>query len=388
MGVVASVFVLGVLIFVHELGHFLVAKFCKVGVLEFAIGFGKKIWKKRFGSTTYSLGVIPLGGYVRMVGDEPHYMQDQALESKEGAALGYEELDQEAKKLFADKSCWFLEKSIAARAAIVFAGPAFNYIFAVLLSIFSIIYYGKSVVVDKPIIGSVLDGFPAAQGGLKEHDLVKSINGKALVKWEDLAGTISASQGQELLFKVQRASESDPQTSSEVELKITGTPDLAELKVLDDNPKDTPEKSYKIGITPETERKPVGLWEGTTLGFYNTYYIAKVSLRGLWGMLRGAISTNNIAGPIFIFKEAAKSAKRGLEHLFDFMVFLSVSLAVLNLLPVPVLDGGHLLFFLIESIRRKPLSIRAQELCNQVGMFLLLGLMVFALGNDLLRLVK
>lgn len=143
----------------------------------------------------------------------------------------------------------------------------------------------------------------------------------------------------------------------------------------------------KIGIVSDTIRKPVTFSESVTLGFNQVSYLCVVTVRGLWGMIQGAISPKHISGPIFIFKEAAKSAKKGFEYLLDFMTFLSVSLAILNLLPIPILDGGHLMFFTIQALRGgKPVSLRFQELANQVGMLILFLLMIFAFGNDLLKL--
>ena len=389
MTFLVSILVLGVLIFVHELGHFLVAKYFNVGVLEFSIGFGKKIWRKKIGETTYSLGVVPLGGYVRMVGDEPGFAKNIDAHSQEGEAWGYAEIDESDRKLFLDRKRWFLEQPVLPRMAIVFAGPLFNYLFAVLLAVFAVWHYGKSVPIDKPVIGAIIPNYPAERAGLKEKDLVRSIDGQELISWEDLARKVAESEGKEMNLRVERADEQDAGKRREVEIRVAGTPDIAELKLLDESSAEKKDqRQFKIGITPDSERVAVGVAEAAWIGFYNTYYVAKISLKGLWGMIRGAISPNNIAGPIFIFKEAAQSAKRGLEHLFDFMVFLSVSLAVLNLLPVPILDGGHLAFFLIESIRGKALSLRVQEVCNQVGMFLLLALMVFAISNDVIKLVK
>ena len=150
----------------------------------------------------------------------------------------------------------------------------------------------------------------------------------------------------------------------------------------------TAKKPYRIGVLRDTRTEPATFIESVNMGVGSVWSISVITVRGLKGMILGAISPKNIAGPIYIFGEAARSAERGLRSLMHFMIFLSVSLAILNLLPVPVLDGGHILFFLIEAAFRKPVSLRVQELATQFGMVLLLLLMIFAVGNDILRLTQ
>ncbi len=378
MTILVSVLVLAILIFVHELGHFLVARYFNVGVLEFAIGFGKKIWQRKTKETTYSLRLIPLGGYVKMLGDDLRAVREGQAVS--GSIL--ESVERPDNPGFVnDRTRWFYSQAIYKRMAIVLAGPFFNYAFAVLLTIFSIYVYGKSVPIDQPLIGKVIEGYPAQKSGLKEKDFVRTLNGEELKTWEDLASRVASSGGKEIVLAVSREENG---AKKEIEIRVAPKPDAPELKVLEDTPRPD---SFKIGIMPDLKRESVGLFEAVGLGFSQTYYMVRVTLRGLYGMVARRISASNIAGPIYIFKEAANSAKRGFEHVIDFMVFLSISLAVLNLLPVPVLDGGHMLFFTIEAILRRPLSLKVQEVCTQVGMFLLLSLMVFALGNDLVRLL-
>ena len=377
MNILVPILVIGILIFVHELGHFLVAKWCGVGVLEFAIGFGRKVLRWRRGDTVYSVGIIPLGGYVRMVGDDPARAAEELLSEREA------DLTERERKLLGDRTKWFAEKPLSRRFAIVFAGPLFNYLFAILLTFVSFASYGKSVLIDEPIIGAVIPGYPAEKAGLQIKDRVISIDGMSPKNWEELSKTVSSSNGKELLLKIQRAAKDDA-PAAELEVRVTGTSDTSDLQIIESSPVT---KSYKIGIVPDTKRERIGLFEAATLSVTQTWYVATLTFKGLVGMIRGAVSPENIRGPIFIFKEAASSAKQGIERLLDFLTFLSISLAVLNLLPVPVLDGGHLFFFLLEGIRRRPLSMRFQEVANQVGMLLLLALMVFAVGNDLLQLV-
>ncbi|MFM1847006.1 MAG: hypothetical protein RL417_480 [Pseudomonadota bacterium] len=388
--ILISILVLGVLIFVHELGHFLLAKWNGVGVVEFAIGFGKPLWQRRYGETVYSIRLIPLGGYVRMVGDDPRALAGVAdgSSSEEGAraesALTGSEISVDP-ALLADRSRWFLSKGYWPKFSIVFAGPAFNLIFAVGAAIASFALFGRDVPLEGPAIGAVVPAYPAEKAGLKPGDIVRSIDGVPVSTLVELAERVAGSGGREMAFVVERGGE-ESGAKEEVQLRITGTSDAAELAMLDSDPQPATPR-YKIGIVPGTKREPVEFFTAIKAGFIHVAYLSELTLKGLWGMVQGAISPRHIGGPIFIFKEAAQSAQRGAPDLIGFMVFLSVSLAILNLLPIPILDGGHLVFFTIEALKGSPVSLRFQERANQIGMALLLLLMVFAMGNDILKLL-
>ena len=385
MSIILSVLVLGILIFVHELGHFLVAKWCRVGVVEFAIGFGRKIFTKKVGETSYSIGIVPLGGYVRMVGDDPRALNpERAVDDNSPSAeakLTGQEVEVPA-ELLADKSKWFLNKGILPRMAIVFAGPLFNYLFAFLLIFTSVVIYGKSVPVEQARIGDILPDYPAEKAGLKAKDLVKSVDGKPINAWADLARLITESDGRELTLAVERAG-TEAGSIQNLEIKLKATQDSPEMALLDGS---TGKRSIKIGILQSFDNAPATLAEGITIATFKTWSVTVMTWLGLKGMVMGVISPRNIGGPIFIMGEAAKKAEEGFQAILSFMVFLSISLAVLNLLPIPVLDGGHLLFFLLEAFKGKPISLRTQEYATRIGMALLLLLMVFAIGNDLFRL--
>ena len=197
MSIIVSILALAVLIFVHELGHFLFAKWNGVGVLEFAVGFGKKIYKKRIGETTYSIGVIPLGGYVRMVGDDPRILHE-GVPTEE-----LEELSSQEKELLKDESKWFLNKGWLAKMMIVLAGPGFNMLFAYFAAVFALFVYGASTPIDLPIIGATIPNHPAAEAGILGGDKVLSIDNKELGTWQDLAKTIKTSGGKPLDFKIE-----------------------------------------------------------------------------------------------------------------------------------------------------------------------------------------
>ena len=370
-----AVLVLGILVFVHELGHFLLAKWNKVGVLDFAIGFGKILWSKKIGETTYSLRLIPLGGYVRMVGDDP-FDNAQQFDAANVASLPIDDPRRDF-----DRSRWFLSKGYWAKAAIVVAGPAFNILFAIIISVASFSFYGKLKSLDMPVIGDVIPGYPAEKAGLKTKDKVLSVNGVEIKSWIDLAKKVAASEGQELQLEIERPVAD--QSAQKLTIRLTGTNDTAELAILEGN---TNKRPFKLGVVPDTERVSVNLGEAIISGSEHVLFLCRVTVEGMFGMLRGLISPKHISGPIFIFKEAARSADRGLEYVLEFMIFLSVSLAILNLMPIPILDGGHLLFYTLEGIRGAPLSMKKMELAQQVGLFVLMSLMVFALYNDFSRI--
>lgn len=372
-----AIVTLGVLIFVHELGHFLLAKWNGVGVLEFSIGFGKILFKRKVHETTYSLRLIPLGGFVRMVGDD---FRQLSGDFDEQLTREQEELSEEEKALLADRSRWFLTRKFWPKVSIVLAGPGFNILFAIFASMASFAYYGKGVLQDQAIIGGLLPGFPAEKAGLQENDRVLKIDGRDISSWEELASTIQNFGEKPLEFTVQRDVE---ETSQELQITITPTRETSEIDVIEGVEGDS---RAKIGIYPSFLREPVSFWEACQYGFLHTLRLSVMVIRGTFGMISGQVSTKNIAGPITIFSEAAKSAKKGFEKLIDFAIFLSISLAILNLLPIPILDGGHLMFFIIEALKGGPVSLRIHALANQLGMALLLLLMVFAFGNDIFRL--
>ena len=381
-----AIFVLCVLIFVHELGHFLLAKWNKVGVLAFSIGFGPILWKKQVGETTYSVRAFPLGGFVRMAGDDPRALAPKSKNDEDKARdLSLEGLDEseftpEQLKVLSDRSKWFLLKGFWAKFAVVFAGPAFNFIFAALLASFSVFLYGQATPVDTATIGDIVPGHPAEKAGLQSNDLVLSINEKPVSSWRDLSEMIRGSEGKPLALIVERVNE----TGNPERVNVSVTAEVDKSGLVTDDERESGDV-YRVGITPAFDRSPATLSQVLLSGPLIVWNITDQTLIGLKGLLLGHISSENIAGPVRIFQEAGRSARRGLEHLFSFMVFLSVSLAVLNLLPVPVLDGGHIVFFVIEALKGSPISIRVREAANQVGFVLLIALMIFALSNDVLR---
>lgn len=365
-----AIFVLGVLIFVHELGHFLVAKWCGVGVVKFAVGFGPAILRFRRKETDYQIGCIPLGGFVRMVGDMPDMITgDQATDDAvRGDESEIESAHAELEAAFRDRNRWFIEKNVWQRSAIVFAGPLFNFVFAAFVVACTVLLYGQLDTSSR--IGRVMENSPAAEAGLQANDVVTAISGKPISTWVGMAETIYGGDGKQIEITVDRAGQP---------VVVLATPQQKEFDAGGAGKK----KVYVIGVEPATISPGLfaALWRGVLWTGETTW----LTYQGLWSILTGQISPKEgLAGPVTIYKAAVIHAERGFRDLLFFIAFVSVSLAAINLLPIPILDGGHLLFFFIEAVLG-PISIRKKEMAQQVGLLLILMLMVFAIHNDLTR---
>jgi regulator of sigma E protease len=346
----AFLVVLGILIFFHEFGHFLIARLFGVGVEKFSLGFGPRLVGKKIGLTDYRLSLVPLGGYVKMVGEEPD-----------------EELDPNLVPTS------FTHKSVWKRFLIVFAGPFFNVLLAVL--IFFVISWATGVLILKPAVGSVKEGSPAFSAGFKKGDLITAINGEPVETWEEMAERIGRSNGQPLEISVRRPEEA---------VVLSVTPEMiASKNLLGENI-----RRYVIGIgtAGETYSKELTLFEAVTESFRQTYAIVELMVVIVAKLLTGGISIDTVGGPIMIAQMAGDQAKAGISSLFQFIAVISVNLAVINLLPIPVLDGGHLLFFLIEAVKGRPVNLKVREIAQQVGMVILIMLMILVFYNDIVRL--
>ncbi len=345
-----AVAVLALVIVVHELGHFLVAKWCDVEVLTFSMGFGPTLLKKQIGETTYRLALIPFGGYVRMAG------QDDSGDAPAG-----------------DPTRGFSAKSLRQRAAIVVAGPIVNLIFAFALFLGTLLIYGGQFASDQARVGEVLSDRPAARAGLVEGDVIRAIDGSPIEKWEQLVTSVRSSEGRELTLTVL--------SSEGAERTVTVKPEPSSPQPGDAERGTT----WLIGIAPGAERRPVGVFEAISLAAGKTWFSTRMILDTLVQLFARQVSLNDLGGPIMIAQEAARRAAIGLEPLLYFIALVSVNLGVINLVPIPVLDGGHLAFFAVELARGRPLSLRVRELALQTGVFLLLGLMALVLFNDISR---
>jgi len=351
--IVPAVVVLGLLIIVHEFGHFIVAKRLGVGVLRFSIGFGPRLLTKVFGGTEYALSAIPFGGYVKMVGEDP---------DAEGGEV--------------DQSVSFSHQRLWKRLAIVTAGPVFNVLLAFL--IFGVVFavYGARLPSEKPIVGAVMKDMPAAAAGLKDGDRITAIDGVAVDTWEALSKLIRASGGRALALEVHRGKDV---------LRLSVTPRAQPDKNLFGEVLGT---AYVIGIERGMEREDVGVLSAVRMAATQTWWWTQALIVSVAKILQGKIASRDIGGPLLIAQAAGQQWQMGLENLLHFMAVISINLGVLNLLPIPVLDGGHVLFCVIEAIRRRPLKLRHREIAQQVGLVLLMGLMVFAFYNDIARFLS
>ncbi len=348
--ILSTIIVLGILVFVHELGHFLLAKRLGVGVLTFSLGFGPKILGRKIGETQYQISVVPLGGYVKLIGENPE-----------------EEVKEE------DRGRSFSLQPIWKRALIVSAGPFFNFFLAVLL--FSSVNLFMGIPVSPtPKIGEVSVGFPAYEAGLKKGDLVLSIDGEEVSKWDDLSRIIRGSQGKELHLKVKRNGE------------------ILDIRVA---PKATIQKNlfgeeiqtFLIGITPAEEMtlKKVSAPIAIGTGFLQTWNGIKLTVLGIVKLIQRVIPAKEIGSPIMIAKLAGEQAKKGVMSLALFTAIISINLGIINLFPIPILDGGHFLFLGLEAVLRRPVSIKKMEIAQQIGLVFIILLMLFAIRNDVMR---
>jgi len=350
MSILFAIIALGALIFIHELGHFIFAKTFGVGVEKFSLGFGPKIFGMKVGETEYLLSALPLGGYVKMVGEG-----DDAELSEE------------------DRSRSFADKSPLKRIAIVAAGPVFNLLFAWV--IFVVIFLaGVPTVTTK--IGEVVAGKPAARAGMLKGDQITAVNGKAVKRWEDFAKIIQEGKLAPLEIDVLR---------DKAPLKFTMVPESRTAKNLLGDTVTQPIVGVVAAGDSYIENYPPG--EAIVRGSTQCWSVIKLTALSLVRLVERAIPLDSIGGPIMIVKMAGQQAAAGGVNFLAFVALLSVNLGVLNLLPVPILDGGHLAFFLIELVIGRPVSKRAREIAQQVGLVLLISLMLLAFYNDIARML-
>ena len=345
MSALIFIFVLGVLVIVHEFGHFIVAKTCGIRVEKFSIGFGPVIFARQFGETEFCVSILPLGGFVKLSGESP--------EDSKGAE-------------------WeFSSKPLIQRTAVVLAGPFMNALLAFFLFFF-IFWAGQPTLTAK--IGKVLSDGPAKTAGLLEGDRVLVVNGNPVIYWEDVLRQVHQNK-EEILFRIER---SDGMRDIVVKPLVRESHDLFGRK----------SRSSFVGIAPSQEVIYVkssferSLWLAAERVWMMTWMI----FASLGLMITGALPfKDSMTGPIGIFFMTQQAAQMGFLYLLYFMGSLSVSLFVLNLLPIPVLDGGHLLFVLIEHFKGSPIKDSVKERMTQGGLALLLGLMGFVIFQDIHR---
>ncbi|MCK4621952.1 MAG: RIP metalloprotease RseP [Desulfuromonadales bacterium] len=434
--VIVGILMLGILVFVHELGHFWIAKLCGVKVLKFSLGFGPKLVSRQWGETEYLICAIPLGGYVQMLGE------------------GNGEQGEDAELTAEEKQRSFADKPVSRRLAIVSAGPIMNLLLPLIILpitfmvgvqmpayidqqpcigyvvpesnaavggfvaadciisvnqqpvnswndtnksfvnaagdplVFIVARDGEQLRLEIPSennslggmqslgllplqkaqIGGLADNMPAQNAGLTEGDLILEIGGQQVVSWYDLRSIIQSIGGEPMRVLVERAGE------------------LLTVELVPERHND--EGDYLIGITPlqVSETKRFGLVGAIREGAERTWELIDLTIVFVQKLFSGSVSAKNIGGPITVVQIAGQAAQTDLSAILSVLAFISIQLGILNLLPIPILDGGHIVFYLIELVIRRPLSVRAREVAQQVGMAMLLLLMVLAFYNDIMRL--
>lgn len=431
--ILAGILMLGILVFIHELGHFAVAKMAGVKVLKFSLGFGPRLVSRQWGETEYMICAIPLGGYVQMLGEGSE--EDQPISEEE-------------------RSRSFAEKSVGRRLAIVGAGPFMNLVLPfVVLPLAFLVGIQLPAYLDEPacvgyvlpqspageaglqrgdcivavgeqpieswraadkallaqagqavvfavqrgstsetvvvaaadsaaeglqslglappqaaVVGALSPGMPAQQAGLQVGDRILAIDGAAVSSWYDLKNTIQQTQGDSLQFVVERQGQRLEMTIAPVRSDVNG--------------------DFLIGIAPQVETvfKRFAPMEALRQGVSRSGELIELTLIFLKKLVLGKVSTRNIGGPITVVQVAGQAAQTDLASILSVLAFLSIQLGILNLFPIPILDGGHLLFGLFELVLRRPLSLRVREIAQQVGLLLIIMLMALAFYNDILRI--
>ncbi|MCF6264987.1 MAG: RIP metalloprotease RseP [Desulfuromusa sp.] len=434
--IIAGILMLGILVFIHELGHFIVAKLCGVKVLKFSLGFGPRLASHRRGETEYQICAIPLGGYVQMLG--------------EGSGDQGEQVELSAE----EKSRSFAAQSVAKRLAIVLAGPVMNLLLPLLiLPISFMVGVQLPTYLDQPAcVGYVVPESNAAAGGFLAGDCVIAVNQQTVANWNEANISFISHAGKNLIFQVDRDGkelqleipvDNDslqgmqalgllPRQAARIGglapdmpaalaglqegdliLQIADYPisswyDLkgiiqkignkvvpvqleraGKLLTVELTPKQRDgDGEYLLGIAPaySSELKRFGFFDALQEGSKRTWELIKLTVVFVQKLFSGSVSTKNIGGPITVIQIAGQAAQTDLAAILSVLAFISIQLGILNLLPIPILDGGHILFYVIELIIRRPVSIRAREMAQQVGMAMLLMLMVLAFYNDIIRL--
>ncbi len=352
--IVPFLFTLTIIVFFHELGHFLVARWCGIRVLVFSLGFGPEVagFNDRYG-TRWKISLIPLGGYVKFFGDDNEAsVPDPAIL----AAMSEEERRQS-----------FFGQSVARRAAVVVAGPLTNFILAIIVFAGVFMVFGKPTAI--PRVSSVEPNSAAAAAGFQPGDLVTAIDGRSIDNFVDMQRIIGFSGGHRLTIVVDRGG---------IPVTLTATPEIKNSRGV-------------LGVTRSNQPgdvkvESVGALDAVRLGADKTWFIVETTLSYIRDVFVGRQSADQIGGPIGIARISGQVAELGWGALFDFIGVISVSIGLLNLFPVPLLDGGHLLFYFIEAIRGRPLSERAQEVGFRIGLAIVVMLMIFATVNDILHL--
>lgn len=357
--VVVFLVILTVVVFVHELGHYLVARWNGVRIDVFSIGFGPELvgWNDKAG-TRWRISLLPLGGYVKMFGDA-----DATSATGETVDMSPEE-----------KAMSFHHKRVGQRAAIVAAGPAANFIFAIIVLAGMFIALGQPV--TEPVIGQVHPGTAAADAGLQAGDRIVAINNSQVDRFQDIQRIVRIEIANPLMLTVDRGGD---------QFQVSVLPRIIERKGIFGDM----EKVPVLGVSADADSTTIvqhGPVSALVQAVSETDTMIRATFIGIGQMISGTRDTDELGGPIRIAKGAGEAAQLGMSSVIFYTILLSLNLGLINLFPIPVLDGGHLLFYGIEAIRGRPLGERAQEYGFRIGLFLVLALMVFATRNDIVAL--
>lgn len=342
------ILILGTIILIHELGHFLFAKLFGVYVYEYSIGMGKKIISKKpkNSETEYSIRLIPIGGFVRLAGEE----------GEDGDTSVPLE-----KKLY--------KKNFIQRFLIFFMGPGFNFLLAFVTLFVSALIFGS--ISTSPVVGSVPEDYPAYIAGVEVGDTILSIDGEKIKSWDDILWIVQTSDGESLEFKIENKNGN--------EKTVTITPD--EVKADDGT------TTYVFGIGKNTE-KSRGLVVSFKYACSKTVSLFKIMIETVKSLFTGGVSVNELSGPVGIYSIVGEQAKDGLESLLYLLAYLSINVGVINLIPFPAFDGGHILFLIIEKIIRRPVPEKVESTITGIGFILLILLMIYVTGHDILNLFR
>ena len=357
--VVVFLLILTIVVFVHDLGHYLVARWCGVKVETFSIGFGPELfgWYAKSG-TRWRISALPLGGYVKMFGDAGEASMPDTSRDYTSA----------------EKSVAFQFKSVWQRMAIVVAGPAMNFIFGIFALAILLSVYGEPR--NAPVIEQVQEGSAAAEVGLQKGDRIVEIAGQDVKTWQDLQRIVQMSVGEPISLTVEREQQ---------RLNLLAHPQIKEITDLFGNVHKTP----ILGILPDQSATELVRFNPATALFESanqTVEMVGATLKGIGQMITGQRDATEVRGALGIAKGAGAAAKIGIGAVAYYIILLSINLGLFNLFPVPMLDGGHLMFYAIEAIRGRPLGAKAQEYGFRLGLFLVFALMLFSTRNDLLDL--
>jgi len=340
--ILTTIIIIAVLILFHEWGHFVTARKIGIPVYEFSIGFGYKLFSKNVNGVDYSLRIIPLGGFVRMAGEEPGDHEDPN---------------------------GFSKRTPFEKMAVAFAGPFMNFILALFIFIYSYSFIGIPSALDEPVIGQAIKGKPAVETGLQAGDRVLSVNQQQVETWTEFTAVLA-----------------DNPEGKVLDIKVERNDQIIDFAVV---PEENPGTgNYEIGVLSKIAYDKQGILESIKIGFQQTYELTLLLLSGLWLLVSGGASAADLAGPVGITQLVGEAAQVGTVFLLNFTAFLSINLGVLNLLPIPALDGSRIVLAGVEAVRRKPLEPEKEGFIHFLGFIFLILLIIIVTYNDIVRLIK